>query len=851
MDKAKDAREAETTYSKATEAELAKNYDAAFRLYIKSANGYLHLSRSAPSDVQKEKWKSSASKALERAEKIKSFVERQKAGASTSSESATGQTEGIAHSASEMRLTPVAVDHFSSQEQFLVLKKGEVINGRTYSPWDEPIVQSLNRHHHSEDDQPSLSSEQLRQSPEWRRPTNSVVTSVCRHVLPQEILQHIVTDCSLCASITVCLEHDRRFKSRLLMGAIYSCQEHSSLMDPCGQYHVRILFNGTWRRIGKICHQIRPNPPHKNQSSMTVYLTTQRMREDTGQIIWPSLIEKAYMKLMGGYEFPGSISSSDLYALVGWIPEHVDVRSPHFERERTWMRLLQGFLSGQCMATVGTGPSKTCSWRGKPLLPSHCYPIVDVVEDTEGPLVTILDSWKVGEDDNHLSESRHLVMPWSDVLSTFDGVYLSWNPEMWPKNLRFHSMWKRRGQDEQSSLGHLRLIFNTALSDAWIWVLLTRHVVNTKQASDYISLRIELEEGTPIPSTRLANEQVLAKAGTFTNGIHFLVKARVPRGAGAFSITASYDGHADEVGYTIDVYAVQSVHLAWDEKVVQPPYTERVTGSFTTKNCGGNGMYPTFMLNPQYHLRLHPPKAKSTLTSASRVKVKTSMVLKTGRNVPVNVLVAWSQGERIYSLSEKELAATSGPYSYGLASITKDLAPGDYSMVVSAFEPHHLDSFTLSVNSTAPFDLRPIPQEGAGMYQKLIKGEWTEESAGGSPSFDKYAINPIYEIESPCQFQLKLRLQLIHPSTTASSNITIYPAPASSVSDQYFKQKHVTTSGPYDDSVCGVATPQVSLNGGKYWAIPSTYIPGVQAEFRLIIYTSVKDLLVQRRTEGN
>ena len=128
-------------------------------------------------------------------------------------------------------------------------------------------------------------------------------------------------------------------------------------------------------------------------------------------------------------------------------------------------------------------------------------------------------------------------------------------------------------------------------------------------------------------------------------------KARVPRGAGAFSITASYDGHTDEVGYTINVYAVQSVHLAWDEKVVQPPYTERVTGAFTTKNCGGNGMYPTFMLNPQYHLRLHPPKAKSKLasTSASRVRVKTSMVLKTGRNVPVNVLVAWSQGERIYS----------------------------------------------------------------------------------------------------------------------------------------------------------------------------------------------------------
>lgn len=59
------------------------------------------------------------------------------------------------------------------------------------------------------------------------------------------------------------------------------------------------------------------------------------------------------------------------------------------------------------------------------------------------------------------------------------------------------------------------------------------------------------------------------------------------------------------------------------------------------------------------------------------------------------------------------------------------------------------------------------------------------------------------------------------------------------------------TSGPYDDAVCGAATPRISLNGGKYWVIPSTYTPGVQAEYLLVIYTSVKDLLVQRRADGN
>ena len=92
-------------------------------------------------------------------------------------------------------------------------------------------------------------------------------------------------------------------------------------------------------------------------------------------------------------------------------------------------------------------------------------------------------------------------------------------------------------------------------------------------------------------------------------------------------------------------------------------------------------------------------------------------------------------------LPEKELVVTSGAYSYGLVTAAKELSSmfsssidptiplrsslaGEYTVVASAFEPHHMGSFSLKVDSSYPFDLKPIPQEGAGMYSKVVRGLW-------------------------------------------------------------------------------------------------------------------------------
>jgi len=201
------------------------------------------------------------------------------------------------------------------------------------------------------------------------------------------------------------------------------------------------------------------------------------------------------------------------------------------------------------------------------------------------------------------------------------------------------------------------------------------------------------------------------------------------------------------------------------------------------------------------------------------------------RHIPMNLSLVWSQGERVTELGHNEIAATSGPHTYGYAHAHRDLPVGDYTLVVSAFEPGQLGDFKLRVESPLRFELTPIPQEGAGLFSKVVRDAWTIETAGGSPSSKKYTQNPVYEIEVESTTSIKIRLQPIQSTPPAAVNISLFRQKLSG-------SALVTTSGPYSDATGGVITPQVSLQPGTYLAVPSTYNPGVQKAFKLLFYST-------------
>ncbi|KAI0300431.1 hypothetical protein B0F90DRAFT_1722886 [Multifurca ochricompacta] len=138
--------EAENLYARAAKAELAKDLDTAFRLYIQAGSAFLSLSRAA------------------------------------------------SHLRSRSRPERTRIAHWIAQSE-LRLESGELLE---------------------------LSPEQKEAGVFWRRPSEVFANAkiFSSDLRPEDIVQRVVADCSLCASIIICLLHSRTHDSEVCLSAL-------------------------------------------------------------------------------------------------------------------------------------------------------------------------------------------------------------------------------------------------------------------------------------------------------------------------------------------------------------------------------------------------------------------------------------------------------------------------------------------------------------------------------------------------------------------------------------------------------------------------------------------------------
>ena len=171
------------------------------------------------------------------------------------------------------------------------------------------------------------------------------------------------------------------------------------MFNPSGQYVVKLFVNGTSRGICVDDYL----PVNQYDEFICAYSSRGKL--------WVSLIEKAYLKLHGGYEFMGSNSSRDLYILTGWLPESISFKRDTTETSELWTRVLTGSQANACLITLRTGVIMDEDAVG--LVGNHAYAVLEVVEYKGLKMLLIKNPW------GHFR--------WSGKYSYGDSI---WTPEL-------------------------------------------------------------------------------------------------------------------------------------------------------------------------------------------------------------------------------------------------------------------------------------------------------------------------------------------------------------------------------------------------------------------------------------
>lgn len=177
---------------------------------------------------------------------------------------------------------------------------------------------------------------------------------------------------------------------------------------------------------------------------------------------WPALVEKALLKLYDCRNFLiKSNPSCEIFHLSGWIPEVIRFNEIS-DKMQLFGKISQNFEDGNVLLCLGMNDNVFFPVIGFRVKESQHMIMVILassnlkVKDTKAynQLMTPGSTSAIGD------ETGVKWLDWNSViLTTFDTLYLSWNPSIYSHRFIFDSLWYRGKKDslfwnEEYSLEH-------------------------------------------------------------------------------------------------------------------------------------------------------------------------------------------------------------------------------------------------------------------------------------------------------------------------------------------------------------------------------------------------------------
>ena len=715
-----DLERAEFLIRQAFDEDESQNTEEALELYTQAASLCLQLRKKAEEATLRERVTRLAKQALDRGEQLKQII------SPPSPPPVESQTKPAPAAAAVPKRQPAKnTGPAYTKEEISVLRITSNINGRDYVPFMSVDIQERFGYPLPFSDKHgklALSPKQQNHFDRWVRPDEFLDNPQMIYAISSfSIKQTVVSDCSFVASLAISAQYERRFKKKLITSIIYpQNRQGEPQYNPCGKYMVRLNINGVPRKV-----IIDDYLPISRSGELLCSYSSNRNE------LWVSLLEKAYMKVMGGYDFPGSNSNIDLHALTGWIPERVAIRlgSEEFNPDREFDRIMDRFHKGHCLVTVATGDIPEAEADRAGLVPTHAYAFLDIRKVKNYKLCMLKNPWshlrwkgnfsefdithwtpemcKLLNYDPKMAATNDNGVFWIDydsLLKFFDVMYINWNPSMFSQTTCMHHTWKAKEGPKKDAYNigdnpQYKLVTKSPGSHA-VWILLTRHITDKDDFADnkeFITVLVYKTEGKRV---YYPYDPAPYKNGTRINSPLYLCKMVEEKGGtGTYTLVISQYEKSNTIHYTLRVYSTCEFTL---NRIAEPyiaKYEKHLTGKWEGRTAGGCSNYrDTTGNNPIYQVKIDNKSATNQILVELRGPKQYSVgfeVSTVSENVP----------DTAGSFKKK----SSGTYRRGYVVLEIDNIPGGvYNIQVTTFYPKEEGPFFLDVSSSVPISVSRI-----------------------------------------------------------------------------------------------------------------------------------------------